>query len=190
MRKLFAWDVVTLDGMFEGASPWDLSFHELVWGKDLEDLSKAQLENAGLLLFGRKTYEGMASYWSTGTETGPIADAMNALPKAVISNTLTEATWTNTRLLEGDGPELVASLKAEPGKDIYIFGSAELLSSLLAHGLVDGLRLCVAPVVLGQGTPLFKTGGGPVKMKLDEARPLENGGVLLNYLPTGTDGQG
>ena len=82
---------------------------------------------------------------------------MNSLPKAVISNTLTEAVWNNTRLLKGDGAQTVRALKAEEGKDIYVFGSADLLSSLLEVGQVDEYRICIAPTLLGQGTTLFKS---------------------------------
>ncbi len=181
MRRLLAWNIMTLDGLFEGTKPWDLSMHELVWGEELQQLSREQHADAGLLLFGRRTYEGMASYWRG--ETGEIADDMNSLPKAVISNTLEVADWNNTRLIAGDGVEQVRALKAEVGKNIYVFGSAELLGSLLAAGLVDEYRVCISPVILGEGTPLFKPATGKVRFDLAEARPLSNGGVLLRYLP-------
>jgi len=171
---------MTLDGCFEGSTPWDLGFHEGVWGEELEQLSLEQLGEIGTLLFGRKTYQGMAEYWSQETETGPIAALMNGIEKAVVSTTLETADWTNTRLLRGDGVEAVRALKAEAGKDVYVFGSAELLDSLLAAGLVDEYRLCLAPVSIGGGNLLFKH---PVKMRLLDARPLATGGVILRYAP-------
>ncbi|ODT06242.1 MAG: riboflavin biosynthesis protein RibD [Mesorhizobium sp. SCN 65-20] len=180
MRKIVVWNVMTLDGYFEGTEPWDLSFHNLVWGAELEALSLAQGEELGTLLFGRKTYEGMASYWTK--ETGAIADMMNNSEKAVASRTLKEATWNNSRLLDGDIVEAVERLKREPGKDIFVFGSADLLDTLLAHGLVDEYRLCIAPVVLGAGNPLFKP-GRELAMKLTQTTTLKNGGVILRYLP-------
>ena len=185
MRRLLAWNVMTLDGCFEGTEPWSLGFHELVWGKDLEALSEQQLRDAGLLLFGRRTYTGMADYWmkESGNE---IADSMNALPKAVISNTLGRADWHNTRLLIGDAADRVRELKAEDGKDIYVFGSADLLATLLQHGLVDGYRICIAPVLLGQGNPLFKRQEARLGLQLVEARALSNGGVLLDYRLAGS----
>lgn len=100
MRRLIAWDVVTLDGYFEGTTPWDLSFHELVWGDELEKFSDQQLKEAGTLLFGRRTYEGMADYWSK--ESGLIGDQMNAIDKAVASHRIERADWNNTRVLRGD----------------------------------------------------------------------------------------
>jgi dihydrofolate reductase len=179
MRRLVAWNLMTLDGYFEGRKPWDLGFHETVWGDELRAFSLEQGKEIGTLLFGRRTYEGMASHWTTAT--GPVADMMNSIEKAVATRTLDQATWNNTRLLKGDAVEAVRRLKAEDGKDIYVFGSAELLASLLAAGLVDEYRLCVAPVVLGGGNPLFKPRDQQVKMRLESARPLKTGGVILTY---------
>ena len=179
MRKLIAWNVMTLDGYFEGPEPWSIDFHSLVFGKDLQELSDEQLAEAGLILFGRKTYQGMAQYWPSAPESE--AAAMNAVPKAVISNTLQSADWNNTRLLKGDAVELVRGLKAEDGGTIYVFGSAELLASLLAYGLVDEYRLCIAPVLLGKGNPLFKTSDAQVGLELASGKVLDNGGVLLRY---------
>ncbi len=189
MRRLLAWNVMTLDGYFEGVEPWSIGFHQLVWGDDLEALSERQLSEAGLLLFGRKTYEGMAAYWTK--ESGePIADFMNALPKAVVSNTLQRADWNNTRLLTGEGADRVRQLKAEPGGDIYVFGSAALLATLLQHHLVDQYRICIAPVLLGQGNPLFKQHAASEPLELVETRGLKNGGVLLDYRLRGPDLRG
>ena len=181
MRKLIAWDMMTLDGYFEGKSPWDLAFHGSIWGEELEAFSLEQLNAAGTLLFGRKTYEGMASYWSN--ETGAIADLMNSIEKVVVSRSLNEAAWSNTRLVGGEGRNAVEALKQRSGKDVYAFGSADLLSSLLRHGLVDELRVCIAPVVLGAGKPLFKPSEQELTMNLLEARALETGGVIVRYAP-------
>ena len=179
MRRLVAWNLMTLDGYFEGRSPWDLGFHETVWGDELHAFSLEQGNEIGTVLFGRRTYEGMADHWTKAT--GDVADMMNAIEKAVATRTLDEATWNNTRLLKGDAVEAVRALKAEDGKDIYVFGSADLLASLLAAGLVDEYRVCVAPVVLGGGNPLFKPQDSQVKMRLESARPLKTGGVILTY---------
>jgi dihydrofolate reductase len=173
--------VMTLDGCFEGKTPWDLGFHGSVWGEELEAFSLEQLNAAGTLLFGRKTYEGMASYWSK--ETGSIADLMNGLEKVVVSRSLNETAWNNTRLVKGEGSKAVEAMKQRAGKDVYAFGSADLLSSLLRHGLVDELRICIAPVVLGDGQPLFKPGEQKLTMRLLEARALRTGGVIMRYAP-------
>jgi len=179
MRKLIAWNLMTLDGYFEGPTPWSLEFHGIVFGPELQDLSMRQLSEAGTLLFGRKTYEGMAGYWSNSTE--PEAAGMNNLPKAVISNTLDRADWNNTRLLKGDAAEQVEVLKAEEGGPVYVFGSAELLSSLLAADLVDEYRLCIAPTLLGCGTPLFKVADAQKNLELKSSKVIQNGGLLLFY---------
>ncbi|MBX3531209.1 MAG: dihydrofolate reductase [Rhizobiaceae bacterium] len=181
MRRLVVWNVMTLDGYFEGATPWDLAHHETIWGDELEAFSLEQGAEIGTLLFGRRTYEGMASYWTSATETGPVAEMMNAIPKAVASRTLDAATWNNTRLLKGDAVASVRALKAEKGKDVYVFGSADLLDSLLDAGLVDEYRLCLAPIVLGKGNPLFKRKDAQTRMRLEKSRQLKTGGMLLTY---------
>ena len=183
MRRLVAWNLMTLDGCFEGPEPWSLGFHQSVWGDELERFSIEQLGEVGTLLFGRKTYQGMADHWAG--EKGVIADRMNALPKAVASRTLETAGWANARVLKGEAVDAVRALKAEGGKDVYVFGSADLLASLDAAGLVDERRICLAPVAIGAGSPLFKPAGGPLEMDLLEARPLATGGVILRYAPRG-----
>ncbi len=100
MRKLIMWNLVTLDGCFEGEKPWDLAWHELVWGEELEQLSIEQLRSADMLVFGRATYEGMAAYWTTAQ--GEIADYMNSLPKVVCSRSLHTADWNNSILIKDD----------------------------------------------------------------------------------------
>ncbi|WP_011581530.1 MULTISPECIES: dihydrofolate reductase family protein [Chelativorans] len=179
MRRLVVWNAMTLDGYFEGQAPWDLSFHETIWGDELEAFSLEQGKEIGTLLFGRRTYEGMADYWTKAT--GEIADMMNSIEKAVATRTLDEATWNNTRLLKGDATEAVRALKAEDGKDVFVFGSADMLDSLLKAGLVDEYRICVAPVVLGGGNPLFKPQDQQLKMHLQGTRPLKTGAVIVTY---------
>lgn len=179
MRKLIVWNVMTLDGCFEGPTAWDLDMHMTVWGEELEAFSLEQGAEIGTLLFGRRTYEGMAAHWMQ--ETGAIAVMMNGIDKAVTSRTLTSADWNNTRLLPGDAVASVTALKAEEGKDVFVFGSADLLNTLLAANLVDEYRICLAPVVLGSGNPLFKPGSPRHDMTLLESRPLKTGGLILRY---------
>src|SRR5712692_2252292 len=119
MRKLIMWNMVTLDGFFEGPKSWEIDWHEYVWGEELEQLSLQQLKSVGLLMFGRVTYQGMAAYWSSAT--GEIAELMNNIPKIVFSRTLERADWRNTRLVKGSAEEEVARLKQESGKDVFIF---------------------------------------------------------------------
>jgi dihydrofolate reductase len=181
MRKLIMWDLITLDGFFEGTKSWDLDFHKYAWGEELEQLTTEQLKSVGILLFGRVTYGGMASYWST--QKGEKADFMNSLPKLVFSRMLEKADWTNSRLIKENPVEEVKKLKQESGKDMFIFGSADLSDTFLQAELVDEIRVCIAPVVLGSGNPLFKHNLSKLKLKLLESRPLKTGGVILRYEP-------
>ena len=185
MRRLVMWNVQTLDGCFEGEKPWDLDFHDTAWGEELQQFSLEQANEIGTLLYGRVTYEGMAKYWTTAT--GPTADFMNEVPKVVFSRTLDAATWKNARLVNRDAADEVAELKRGEGKDLFVLGSAKLSDSLLRCGLFDELRICVAPVVLGSGVPLFKPGGARQGLTLLEARPLATGGVILRYAAKSRD---
>jgi len=180
MKRIILWNLVTLDGFFEGARSWDLAFHKLAWGKELEQFSLEQLKAAGALLFGRVTYEGMAAYWTSAR--GEDADIMNSIPKFVFSKTLAKADWNNTTLVKDHAEEEVAKLKRESGKEIYIFGSAALSSTLTQHGLIDEYRLALVPVLLGKGNPLFKL-DQKAELKLLDARQLNNGCVILRYEP-------
>ncbi len=181
LRKLIMWNLVTLDGFFEGAKSWELDFHEYVWGEELEKFSIEQSKSIGMLLFGRVTYEGMADYWSK--EKGEIADFMNSVPKIVFSRTLDKADWNNTRLMKENAAEEVAKLKQQPGKDLYVFGSANLSSTFMQHDLFDEYRLGLVPVVLGAGNPLFKHSPDQLRMKLMEARALKSGCTILRFEP-------
>lgn len=181
MRQLIMWNLMTLDGLFDGPKPWELDWHLYVWGDELERFSLEQAATADTLVFGRKTYEGMAAYWTTAE--GDVADFMNSVRKVVFSRTLDAVTWSNS-VLAGDAPEVeVARLKEEPGKSILIFGSADLSATLMRHGLVDEYRLGVVPVVLGSGVPLFKPADERMRMTLVDSTPLESGCVILRYRP-------
>jgi len=181
MRKLIMWNLVTLDGFFEGPKSWEIDWHDTVWGEELEQYAIKQSKSTGMLLFGRVTYEGMASFWPT--QKGEIADFMNTIPKVVFSRTLKKADWNNTRLVKENAVEEVAKLKREPGKNLFVFGSADLSATFLKHGLFDELDLALTPVLLGHGNPLFKPDAKRLKMTLLEARPLKSGGVILRYEP-------
>ena len=180
MAKVIVWNILSLDGFFEGETKWDLSIHEFVWGPELEELSNDFGEKAAALVFGRVTYEGMRDYWTaTTTEPSTVTTYMNALPKIVASRTQTTSEWNNTRMtsdIEGE----IAQLRKEAVKDLYIFGSADLTHSLLKAGLVDELMLCYAPLAIGKGNPFFKD---EIKVDLIEAKGLSDGGVMVRYRP-------
>lgn len=175
------WNVITLDGCFEGTKNWDLPFHEVVWGQELEDLSIEQLQSADYLVFGRVTYEGMAEYWKK--EKGEIADLMNNIPKLVFSTTLKTADWNNTTLINKNASAEIKKLKAESGKGMYVFGSANLSETFINDNLFDEYRIGIAPVILGNGRPLFKRGHPSKTLSLVSTQQLLTGGVILKYIP-------
>lgn len=179
MAKLVMWNLMTLDGFVEGPGR-DISWHNEVWGEELEEISIAQGSAAGALMFGRVTHDLMAGYWPG--EKGTIADSMNALPKYVFSRTLKRSNWNNTTFFDEASPATVSGLKRDTTKDIFLFGSADLAASLVPHGLIDEFRVAVTPLLLGDGTPLFRQ-GERLKLKLLGAKELTNGAVILRYEP-------
>ena len=179
MSKLIMWNLLTLDGYFEGAKSWELDWHQYVWGDDLERLSIEQLHSADRLLFGRVTYNGMAAYWSTAQ--GEVADLMNKIPKIVFSRTLKSADWANTTLVKDNAAETVRDLKKQGDRNMFVFGSANLSASLMNDNLFDEYRLAITPVVLGNGNPLFAKNLTRHRLKLLDARPLASGCVILRY---------
>lgn len=185
MRNLFSFNMISLDGFFEGAQPWDLSWHNT--DEEFNEFAIEQMKTIDKLIFGRKTYEGMAGYWASeeALKDDPIvAEQMNSVPKLVISRTLSKAEWNNTKLIKDNIAEEILKLKQQPGNDLAIFGSADLLSTLMQMDLVDEHRVMVNPVILGKGTPLFKDREDQVKLKLLKSRPFKSGNVLLYYAPT------
>lgn len=175
--------MVTLDGFFEGPSQ-DLSWHRV--DEEFNEFAIDQLNEADTLLFGRVTYQGMASYWPTAVakrDDPIIAGRMNRLPKIVFSKTLEKAEWNNSRLVKENVVEEVLKLKQQPGKDIAIFGSSELAVTLAEQGLIDEYRIIVNPVFLGHGTPLLKGIRNKIDLKLLKTKTFESGNVLLYYAP-------
>ena len=177
-RKLILWNMVSLDGMFEGPD------HDIGWFVFEDELEKYILEtqeSADTLLFGRVTYELVATYWPTAE--GRIADFMNGVRKFVFSRSLDKAGWTNTTLVRDNAPEEIEKLKRQPGGDIFVFGSADFSATPIRHGLVDEYRFGINPLVLGKGTPFFKPDEGRIDLKLIETRPLKSGVIILHYQP-------
>jgi dihydrofolate reductase len=182
MRKLYSFNMVTVDGYFEGG-PWAIDWHRV--DAEFNDFAVAQLHSTGALLFGRVTYQGMASFWPTPSaiENDPeVAGVMNGISKIVFSKTLEKAEWNNSRLVRDHIAEEVGKLKEQSGEDLGVFGSANLLSTLIRLNLVDEHRVMVNPIVLGKGTPLFQT-SERLPLRLASTRTFGNGNVLLCYQP-------
>ncbi len=185
MRKILTFLVASVDGYYEGPNQ---EFDWPVVDEEFNQFALQQLDEVDTLMFGRVTYELMASYWPTSQaqqDDPKVAQAMNSLPKIVVSKTLGEPTWENTRLIRDDVAGQLAALKRQPGKDIAIMGSSNLTVSLLEMGLLDELRIMVHPVVLGGGRSLFRTANQRIGVKLVDTRTFRSGNVLLTYQPTG-----
>ena len=183
MRKLIMWNIITLDGYFEGEKNWDLDFHETIWGQELETFSLEQLNSADLLVFGRRTYEGMASYWKTAK--GDIAELMNKIPKLVFSRTLQSADWNSSTLIKENASDEISRLKTQGNGDMYVFGSADLSRTFIKDNLFDEYRIGIAPVIAGKGRYLFPKGVPEKKLSLISTQPLKTGGVILTYKSQG-----
>jgi dihydrofolate reductase len=183
MRKVILFDMATLYGFFAGPNG-EIDWHRV--DEEFNEFAIAQLDSADGLLFGRVTYQGMASYWPTDmarTDDPIVAGKMNTLPKIVFSRTLDKVEWNNTRLVKGNVEEEISKLKQQPGQDWLLFGSADLASTLTNLGLIDEYRIMVNPVVLGSGQPLFKGMKEKLNLKLTSAKTFRNGNVLLCYQP-------
>jgi dihydrofolate reductase len=186
LRKVIVSNMVTLDGFFAGPNG------ELDWNVVDEEFNKYAfdlLNAVDTLLFGRVTYQGMASYWPTPaaiTADPIIADKMNTIPKVVFSKTLDKVEWgkwNNARLVKDNIADEISKLKQQPGKDMVIFGSGSIVSTLTQLGLIDDYRMIVNPVVLGSGQPLFKDMAKPANLKLLRTKTFKTGVVLLNDEP-------
>ncbi|WP_275788380.1 dihydrofolate reductase family protein [Pararhizobium gei] len=180
MAKLCIWNLVTLDGYFEGEQKWDLEFHGRAWGPELDSLSKEFGTTTDLLVFGRITYKGMKAYWTNAEEETEVKAFMNGLPKLVASRSITESDWNQTTVTADIVADL-RRLKETAEKPIRIFGSAELCDTLLKAGLVDEVMLCVVPVLLGRGTPFFKPGRDKTDLKLVASKTTVRGATILTY---------
>ncbi|MES2966404.1 MAG: dihydrofolate reductase family protein [Patescibacteria group bacterium] len=178
MKKLIMWNVITIDGYFQGVEPWDLNFHTSVYGDELEQFSIEQLDSAEAIIYGSVTYAGMALYWKN--ETGPVADRVNTMKKYVCTRTLTTADWTNTEILN-DAVEDINKLKLEGEGNLFVFGSGKLCNSLIKAGLFDEYRLCIAPMILGNGRQLFEEGLPMETLELTSNETLKMGGVMVRY---------
>jgi dihydrofolate reductase len=143
-----------------------------------------ELRASDVQLLGRVTYEGFAADWpAMEASTGEFGEKMNAMPKVVVSSTLTKPAWRNTTVISGNLPGEVARLKQRYPGDILVAGSATLVRSLAEHNLVDEYRLIVHPVVLGRGKRLFPDGFPGANLELTESRKAGPDVLLLVYRP-------
>ena len=184
MRKLTVFNQVSLDGYFTDAHG-DMSWAHRS-DPEWDAFAQSNATGGGTLLFGRITYEQMASFWPTAQakQMMPVvADAMNTLPKVVFSRTLNKATWANTALVRTDLVEAVRGLKQAAGSDLVILGSGTIVSQLAQAGLVDVFQVVLNPLVLGQGRTMFEGVDHRLPLKLTDTRRFTNGNVVLSYEP-------
>jgi dihydrofolate reductase len=179
MRKLVVTEYVTLDGVMEEPGVWSFPF----FSDDAAKFKYDELFASDALLLGRVTYEGFAKAWPTMTGTGDFGERMNSLPKFVVSTTLDEVAWNNSRLIKENVAEEVAALKQQPGQDILVAGSGVLVHTLMQHDLIDEYRIMLHPIVLGSGKRLFRDGNDTKTLRLVETKPLSSGIVVLSYQP-------
>lgn len=185
MRKIIVFNLVTVDGFFAGPNG-EIDWHN--YDEEIGAFSMTQMQTLGALIFGRTTYDLMASYWPTpeGMQSEPVvAEIMNSIPKIVFSKALSEVSdgplWKNVQIMREIDPEEIKKLKAQDGKDIAIFGSGTIVQQMTNLGLIDEYRLMVNPLILGNGKPLFKDVTNRVSLKLVDSRQFKNGNVLLTY---------
>jgi dihydrofolate reductase len=177
---------VSVDGVMEdpgGAEGFDHGGWALQIdrGPEGDKFKLDEVMESDALLLGRVTYEGFAEAWPS--RTGEFADKFNSMPKFVVSTTLEEAEWNNSTLIKGDVAEEVSKLKQQPGGDILVNGSAQLVHALMEHDLVDEYRLMVFPVVLGSGKRLFPDTGKASALNLVDSQTVGAGVLILTYRP-------
>ena len=192
MGKLVVTEFISLDGIIEdpggseGTEHGGWSFRHPA--PDGEQFKGDELRDSDVQLLGRVTYEGFAAAWPAMEEaTGDYGKKMNAMPKVVVSTTLTEPTWNNTTIISGNVADEVARLKAQYDGDILVQGSATLVQTLAEHGLVDEYRLMVHPVVLGTGKRLFSGSAAGTDLQLVDSRKVGPDVLLLIYRPASSE---
>jgi dihydrofolate reductase len=185
MRELKVFNNISLDGYFADAHS-DMSWAhnpDPQWNAFIQDNAQGDAE----FLFGRITYQMMASFWPTphAIQMMPtVAHRMNSSTKYVFSKTLKNSTWNNTQLFTTDLTAEVRKLKSSPGPDLMIFGSGTLISQLAQENLIDEYQLIIHPLILGAGKSMFANIPTKLPLTLTQTRPFQNGNVFLTYRPT------
>jgi dihydrofolate reductase len=195
MRKVVVSEFLTLDGVMQDpggvgeieSGGWNIPYMNEEFGQ----YKFNELAASDALLLGRVTYEGFAAAWpeESHVETeGEFAVMMNSYPKYVVSTTLDKAQWNNSHLIKTNVKEEISKLKQQPGKDILIFGSGNLVQSLMDYGLIDEYHLQIHPVILGHGKRLFQEGNN-VKLSLVDSKVTGPGIVILTYQPATSENE-
>jgi dihydrofolate reductase len=191
MRRLICSEFVTLDGVMQAPGHDEHPDGKNVWaiayaGEDQQRYKIDEVFDADAFLLGRVTYEIWAAFWPTAPKDEGFADRMNAMHKYVVSTRMREASWGPATIISGDAVERVRALKDEDGGDILLNGSADLVNTLIPHGVIDEYRLMVFPVLLGSGKRLFAERTDVTHLQLEETRTFESGVSVLTYRPAAT----
>lgn len=190
MGKLIAGVYVSLDGVIESGwtgkspaiSPTDPLTSPYFNDPEVQQAVGSLMASNRAMLIGRRTYEGFAPFFTS--QSGPYFDAVNAMPKYVVSTTMQKADWNNTTMLGGNLAEEITKLKSEIDGQIGVGGSATLVRWLLTEKLLDELHLLVFPLILGgDGARLYHSDQPPSVLKLTSSQPLANGVIHLGYIP-------
>lgn len=181
MRKVIFSIMLSIDGFFEGPGEDGEKIDWMCADDEWDAYAVELLSEADTLLLGRTTYEGFVDFWPS--QAGELAELLNATAKAVFSKTLTETDWSNSRLVREGTLEEAASLKAEPGKNIVVLGSPTLAAELSRYDLIDEYRFAVNPVLLSEGTRMFKDRVDRLTLRLLETRTFASGIIELRYTP-------
>jgi dihydrofolate reductase len=176
MSKLQVAEFLTLDGVMEAPEQWNGPFLNEEMGMEIG----GKLFQSDALLYGRRTYEEMAAAWPE--RTGDMADRFNSMPKFVVSTTLQEATWNNSRLIKSNIAEEISGLKQQFSQAITILGSGDLVRTLMHHHLIDEYLLVVCPLILSKGKRLFQD-ANQTTLRLVTSKAYTTGAVWLNYQP-------
>ena len=183
MPRLIVFNNISLDGYFSDPNG-DMSWAHKS-DPEWNEFAASNAGGGGVLVFGRVTYEMMASFWPTkqASEMFPeVAAGMNKLPKIVFSRTLKEATWNNTKLINDNIAEEVRKLKSAPrGADMAIMGSGTIVSQFTQEGLIDEYQIATHPIIIGKGRTLFEGVQEKVPLKRTKTRTFENGCVFVCY---------
>ena len=178
MRKLVVSEFVTLDGVAEEPGKWSFPF----WNEEIGKFKFDELFSSDALLLGRVTYQGFAKAWPSMIDEAGYGKRMNSFSKHVVSRTLEKLDWNNSHLIKENVVEEVSRLKQQRGQNILLYGSANLVHTLMQHNLIDEYHLMVYPIVLGIGKRLFD-GASSATLKLLEAQTFSSGVVVLTYQP-------
>jgi len=191
-RRIVVFTSLTLDGVMQAPARPDEDvrggFQHGGWAAPYSDASMAAAAGESMattegLILGRRTYEDFYSVWPNRTDN-PYTEVLNNAQKYVASRTLKEPLpWVNSTLLKGDAAQAVAGLKEQPGKDLVILGSGELVRSLMRSNLIDRYILLIHPLVLGSGKRLFPDGGSPAPLRLIDSKTTTTGVVIATYVP-------